>query len=255
MSLPNPVFPPLLTGHPVKASKRAFETAVDGVISGRFGAADFVWARDAARDAERLDCALVLEPDVDRVRSAEMVFVAMVAFGDSFGAIAPPEVGLTYRWPMTLCVNGARAGRVRAAISANDDDDGHPDWMVVGLSLDIRRSDRGGEPGQLPDVTDLAEEGCGELTRTELLESYSRHLLTWIHTWQTEGFRPVHDLLVFRAEGYRDPVTIEHAGKTREGRFIGLDDHGNLILETAAGTDMLDVQAAIETIGGDTTTV
>lgn len=251
VSLPDPEFPPLLTGHPVKAPERAFEAAIEGVASGRLGAADFVWARDAAR----LDCALVLEPDADRVRSAEMVFVAMVAFGDSFGAIAPPEVGLTYRWPMTLCVNGARAGRVRAAISAGDDENGHPDWMVVGLSLDIRRSERDQEPGQSPDVTDLVEEGCGEMTRTELLESYSRHLLTWIHTWQTEGFRPVHDLLVFRAEGYRDPVTIEHAGTTREGRFIGLDDHGNLILETQTGTHILDVQAAFETNGGDTTTV
>lgn len=244
MSLPDPVFPPLLTGHAVTAPDRAFETAVAGAARGSLGAADLVWARDTSR----LDCALVLEPDVDRARAAEMVFVAMVAFGDSFGAIAPPEIGLTYRWPMALCVNGARAGHVRAAMSAQDDADGHPHWMVVGLTLDIRRNHRDGEPGDAPDRTDLVEEGCAELTRTDLLESYARHLLTWIHTWQTDGFRPVHDLLLFRAEGYREPVRLEHAGEVQEGRFIGLDDRGNLLLETGEGTRMLDTLAAIESV-------
>jgi BirA family biotin operon repressor/biotin-[acetyl-CoA-carboxylase] ligase len=242
VSLRAPVFPPLLTGHAVRPPARPFDVAVDGARGGTLGAADIVWARDAAR----LDCALVLEPDVDRVRAAEMVFVALVAFGDSFGATAPPEVGLTYRWPATLCVNGARAGGVRAAISAQDDGEGHPHWMVVGLGLDIRRSRGAGEPGLAPDETDLVEEGCGDLTCTDLLESYSRHLLTWIHTWQTEGFRAVHDLLLFRSEGYREPVTIDFAGTVVEGRFVGLDDHGNLILETASGTRLLEVLDVID---------
>lgn len=243
MSLPDPEFPPLLTGHPVTAPDRPFQTAVDGVRRGTLGAGDLVWARDA----DRLDCALVLEPDVDRVRAAEMVFVAMVAFGDSFGAVAPPEVGLTCRWPMTLCVNGARVGGFRAAMAAEDDADGNPRWMVVGLTVDIRRRRAAAEPGNAPDVTDLAEEGCGDLTRTGMLDSYARHLLAWIHTWQTEGFRPVHDLLVFRAEGYREHVMIEFDGTTHEGRFAGLDEHGNLILETADGPRCLFVSEAIET--------
>lgn len=242
MTLPEPVFPPLLTGHPVKAPEHPFEVAIAGAASGALGAADLVWARDVSR----LDCALVLEPEVDRRRAAEMLFVAMVAFGDSFGAIAPPEVGLTYRWPTTICVNGARAGGVRAAMASSDDANGHPDWMVVGLTVEIRRSKRVAEPGLAPDITDLFEEGCVGLTRTELLDSFSRHLLAWIHTWETEGFGPVHELMLFRAEGHRQPVAVDLAGSRHEGRFVGLDDNGNLILETDEGTQMLDVRDAIE---------
>jgi len=243
MKLPDPVFPPLLTGHPVNAPDRPFDVAVAGAEGGTFGAGDLVWARDVSR----LDCALVLEPTVERRRAAEMPFVAMVAFGDSFGAIAPPEVGLTYRWPLTLCVNGARAGWVRAAMSDDDDANGHPRWMVVGLTLEIRRNKREAEPGREPDVTDLFEEGCGDLNRTELLDSYARHLLTWIHTWETEGFGPAHELMLFRAEGYREQVDVDHAGRRHDGRFAGLDDNGNMILETAEGTIMLDVLDAFET--------
>jgi BirA family transcriptional regulator, biotin operon repressor / biotin---[acetyl-CoA-carboxylase] ligase len=244
MSLPDPVLPPLLTGHPVMAPRRPFEVAVEGAETGALGAADLVWARDTSR----FDCALVLEPDVDRIRAAEALFVAMVAFGDSFGAIAPPEIALTYRWPMMLCVNGARAGTMRAAISADDGPDGCPRWMVLGLCVDIRRDRRAAEPGLAPDVTDLVEEGCGELNRTELIESYSRHLLTWIHSWQVDGFGPVHELLLFRSEGYREAVSLEHGGTIVTGRFAGLDDHGNLILETGQGIRLLDVAEAFETV-------
>jgi biotin-(acetyl-CoA carboxylase) ligase len=133
-------------------------------------------------------------------------------------------------------------------MAAEDGADGLPPWMVVGLSLDIRRKPGAAEPGEEPDVTDLHEEGCGELTRTELLESYSRHLLTWIHTWQTEGFGPIHEMLLFRAEGYREPIRLEFAGAVHEGRFAGLDDHGNLLLETGGETRLLDIGAVIETL-------
>jgi len=242
MSLPDPEFPPLLTGHPVRAPECPFESALAGVMQGKYGAADFLWARDTAR----LDCAVVLEPTVDRRRAAEMAFVAMVAFGDSFGAMAPPEVGLTYRWPFTLCVNGARVGHVRAAISAREDAAGHPDWMVVGLSVNLRRDRRDSEPGSTPDMTDLLEEGCGDLTRTALHESYARHLLTWIHAWDTEGFQGVHELLLFRYEGYREEVAVDIGGVVHDGRFVGLDDHGAMILETGEGTRLLDALEVIE---------
>jgi biotin-(acetyl-CoA carboxylase) ligase len=172
----------------------------------------------------------------------------MVAFGDSFGAIAPPEVGLTYRWPFVLCVNGAGAGAVRVAVSSSEDATGCPDWMVVGLAVDLRRRRKDAEPGADPGVTDLFEEGCGELTRTELLDSYARHLMAWIHTWETEGFGGVHEMLLFRAQGHREDVVVELAGSVHEGRFVGLDDHGSMILETREGTRLLDVLDAVEIV-------
>ena len=48
------------------------------------------------------------------------VFALMVAFGDAFGAIGPPEVGVFYRWPMGFVVNAALVGRARAALDGVD---------------------------------------------------------------------------------------------------------------------------------------
>ena len=102
MHMPDPTFPPLLTGHDVKGKPGPFETACAQAEAGEAGAGDVYWARDTAR----FDWACVLEPDVETARALQMHFTAMVALGDAFGAIAPPEVAFQYRWPGDLLVNG-----------------------------------------------------------------------------------------------------------------------------------------------------
>lgn len=230
-----------MTGHPVKAPLLPFPHACEEAAAGRLGAGDVVWARNL----DRLQLALVLEPDVERVRAREMLFVAMVALGDSLGALAPPEVAITWGWPRTVYVNGARLGALEMALSPGEDESGAPDWMVIGLDLPIRPDTRGPEPGLYLDRTTLADEGCIELDRSTLIESFCRHLLTWIHTWSEDGFKPVHEAWMFRANGRGEAIAIGYDGERLTGRFLGLDDHGNMLLNTAGGTALLEVETAL----------
>lgn len=242
MKLPDPTFPPLLTGHSVKAPERPFETACRGAASGDFGAGDLVWARNL----DTMLVAVVLEPDVDRAAAGEMLYVAMVAAGDSIGALAPPEVAITWDWPATLRANGGRIGGLRLAM-APQETDGVPDWMVVAIEVAIAPQGRIGEPGQDPDRTTLYDEGCGELDRTMLIESWSRHLLSWIDTWQQDGFKPVHDAWMFRASARNETVRVRKGQEEIEGTFIGLDDHGNMLLKRDSGTVLIETADALET--------
>ena len=96
------------------------------------------------------------------------------------------------------------AGEVRLAaprVAA----DAVPDWLVVGAELEIAGTARGAAGL----VAHLARRGGGaDITRTDVLRSLAAHFLTWLNTWQDEGFRPVHDQWLFRAEGREAPVTI-----------------------------------------------
>jgi len=240
MHLPEPTFPPLLAGHAVKRPVRPFARALEGARAGAFGAGDVVWSRDV----NRLECAIVLEPEVTRERAEEMLYVAMVAFGDALGAIAPPEVAVTYRWPQTILVNGGVAGHMPIVLSEETGADGAPAWLVVGAELVLRDDSKGIEPGLDPDRTTLYEEGCGEVTRTGLLESFCRHFLSWVHSWELEGFAPVHAMWLGRAHDREKPVEIDCGGKTLTGTFVGLDERGNLLLRTAAGMEMIPTAAA-----------
>ena len=89
--------------------------------------------------------------------------LSMLAFGDAFGAIAPPEVALHFRWPSTLLVNGGIAGAARIALGpenaeGSQQDAGNPKMLPkplvpipeCPLDFSIRVERVHGEAGQFP---------------------------------------------------------------------------------------------------------
>lgn len=231
MQQPDPTFPPLLRGIDIDGEPGAFERACADAADGGAVAGDIYWGRTA----DVCTLAVVLEPEVAAVRSLQMLFVLMVGLGDAFGSIAPPEVGMFYRWPLGLVINDALVGRMRAALPASAKPEDVPGRLVVGFDIRIRRTAHDVEPGHDLDRTTLEDEGCGDITRTALIESASRHFLVWVHTWNEDGFRPVHDAWLPRGEGYDKDVTVNHGGAEHKGRFVGIDDEGNMLLQPGEG--------------------
>ncbi len=224
-----PVFPPLLNGIAVQPGIDSASVAIAAVRKAEAGAGDLFWSQSE----DRLNMAVVLEPDVPFSRAAQVRHVLAVAFGDAFGAISPPEIAVHYRWPGDILVNGARAGGIRLDVPAGLSADDVPDWMVLSLDVAITLDLSVENPGELPDSTTLHEEGAGEVTRTMLIESVSRHFLTWIDGWMNEGFKGVHDNWLGRVFGSDEDVTFRHAGATVCGRVTGMDEDGNLLFAAA----------------------
>lgn len=215
-----PLLPPLLTGREVPADGDPLAAAAREAAGGA-DPGTFVFA---AAD-ELLRFAVTLAPEVPLERALQMAHALMIAVGDSIGALAPPEVAVEYRWPGTVLVNGADAGRVRLAASG-DDPAAIPDWLAVGLDLRLL-PDPTVEPGDRPGETALYEEGSGPIPPARLLESMSRHFLVWLRRWEEDGFRPLHDAWSARAE---PGMTVGGAA------FVGLDEDGRALLKDAGGT-------------------
>ena len=231
--LPDPTFPPLLTGHSVKAPVPAWDAALKSARAGDGGAGDIYWARNV----NHMEFALILEPEVSRGRCPEMLYLGMVAFSDALGSIAPPEVAVTFLWPNIILVNGAVVGTANLQISdaANAE---IPDWMVFGMKVAIKPQSGAAEPGEHLDTTCLHLEGCGDLDRTRLTESTTRHLVNWIYTWSEDGFKPVHLEWTGRYHRESKMGALQEAVKSREplaGTWIMLDEWGNAIVQKAAG--------------------
>lgn len=228
-----PLFPPLLSGRevaaggdPVLAAVRAADAGEDpGVIA--FGG-----------PGGRLRFAITLAPEVELDRAVQMGHALMIAVGDSIGALAPPEVAVEYRWPTTILVNGAVAGHALLCASGSDPR-AVPDWLVVGIDLRLTAEDSF-EPGERPSETSLYEEGSGPIPLSRLLESMSRHFLTWLRRWEEDGFRPLHDAWRARAE---PGMTVNGAG------FVGLDEDGRALLRDGDGTRAESLAAHLLAIG------
>ncbi|MDX1717642.1 MAG: biotin/lipoate--protein ligase family protein [Anderseniella sp.] len=243
--LEDPQFPPLLKGHAVAPGVAASACALEALRDGNAGAGDLFWSRSE----DRLNMAVVLEPDVALSKAAQMQHVMTVAFGDAFGAISPPEISVHVRWPGDILVNGAKAGEVVTFVSKAAAADDEPDWMVVSLDVAITLDLSVPNPGERMDSTTLHEEGAGEVDRTQLLESVSRHFLTWIDTWQHEGFRAVHDNWTGRLPDDGKPVTVRDGARDLTGEMTGLDEDGNLLFKTTdgqtAGLALLDAMQRV----------
>ena len=60
--------------------------------------------------AKVLDLAVVLGPEVPLRRAGQMLYALMIGVGDAIGALAPPEVVVTYQLPW-ICPSQSWSGR------------------------------------------------------------------------------------------------------------------------------------------------
>jgi biotin-(acetyl-CoA carboxylase) ligase len=167
-------------------------------------------ARDGAEDGfmlmvdrqDRCEAALVLRP-LDPVQPAlTLAYVGLLGLHDGLAAVVPAETPASIGWPDRLLVNAACVGGIRVAHGPLVEKQGMadvPDWLVLGITVQMSSGRGDDAPGTELDYTDLHEEGCGEVTVPRLVESFARHLLHWLDRWQEEGFEPVrravlHDL-------------------------------------------------------------
>ena len=228
-----PMFPPLMQGINA-AGADPFEAACSEAEQG-CDAGTILY--DVT--PERLSAAIVLAPEVALLDAAAMLPLTGVALQNALGALGPSELAVHLCWDGPIRVNGAVCGGLRAATDTADTG-AEPGWLVTGFELVFARPNVAG--GDTPDETDLMSEGCGDLTPTDLLESWSRHLLNWISRWEDEGMGPLHTEWAGLAYGMGKDGTF--LGKT--GHFLGLDEKLGLLLRTDGQTMLLPVTDLLE---------
>ena len=164
-------------------------------------------------DGALSDLALVLAPDRPRAACRAVLPLAMLTMADALTALGPPLKDVVFAWPDRLLVDGARVGRACLALAATGTADEVPDWAVIGVHVRLRLPPEAGEPGTMPEITALHEEGFGDLEASDIIESFARHFLHWTHRWMEEGTAPLaaafQRRLALPAGARVDPLTFD----------------------------------------------
>ncbi len=185
-----PVFGPVVR---LREAGDAMARAVS--MAPRHGAGTLVWA--SAYD--RIEAAVVLEPEWPLAASRPALLAALGALADACGALGPPEIPITFAWPDVFKVNGGSVGLARMAVPPGAREDAVPDWIVVGI--EARFAGREGEqPGTDPGRTTLLDEGYTDTDPTELTAAWARHLMAGLADWQARGFRVLAERYLARLE-------------------------------------------------------
>ena len=198
-------------------------------IAAEAGAGTLVWVRRF----DRVELAVVLEPDEPLVRARPALYAVMNAAADALQAHCPPERPLGFAWPDTVLLDGGTLGGARLAWPDGAREEETADWLVAGLVLRlvsplVRKVLGSGERAAHPlDVaatrgTSLEIEGFEMLDAAQLIGGFARHLMVQVDRWREGGFAPVAEQFLSRLPAQR-------------GVRYGLDANGDLLIGRSAG--------------------
>jgi biotin-(acetyl-CoA carboxylase) ligase len=165
--------------------------------------------------------AVVLEPE-EPLRTARRTFYAgCVALADALAARAPPEKPVELIWPGEVWVDGGLVGGARLGWPNGAPENEPPAWLVFGAMIrTVALGD--GEPGLFPLSAALEEEGFDDAGSEQLVESFARHFMVAVNSWQENGFESV-------ARSYLDRLRRE-ASVRRD-----IDETGDLLVRRVDG--------------------
>lgn len=215
----DPTFPPLLSGEKVSRDVDPFIKAVGASMMGCDPGTVFY-----AEDTNTLSAAITLAPEVPLKESVSVIHAVMLSLADSLGALGPPELAVHFVWPSQLKINAARCGELQFKASTTQPDE-IPEWLVIGLRVPFVRPESL-EAGSDPSQTWLYEEGCIELTVPQIIESWSRHTLVWLNTFEDAGYQAIQDHWRAKCDSIGSDITYP-----AEGTFVGTDGQGSLLLK------------------------
>ena len=106
-----PLLPPILTPVAVPDKIDVFNKAIAKARNSEAGTVFY------SESTEFVELAVVLNPEVKKIKCNQMFYVMMVAAGDSIGSLAPPEVVVSYSYPGLIFLNQGEAGLVKIEVS------------------------------------------------------------------------------------------------------------------------------------------
>ena len=169
-----------------------------------------------------LYCSVLLRPPGEAADIGRYSFVAANAMYDTVRQCLP-VADITLKWPNDVLVEGEKIGGILLEAAG--------EALVVGIGLNILHHP---EEGLYPSTSLLAA-GSNLKSPDEILEKLLLNLGHWAGVLEQEGFAPVRaDWLKHAQKG---PLKVRLPKGTIEGEFVGLDDHGRLLLHLADGSE------------------
>ncbi|MEE8188855.1 MAG: biotin--[acetyl-CoA-carboxylase] ligase [Kiloniellales bacterium] len=173
---------------------------------------------------------LVLRPDCAAAEAAQLGFVAALALGEAIGSVAPPLIEVKYKWPNDVLLNERKVAGI--LLESQTAPGGELDFMILGVGVNLASFPR---DSRFP-ATSLHFEGTPtEVGEVELLDAFSRYLLSWINRWLDDGFAPVRHAWRNHAFRLGEEIEVRLPKETLTGTFKDLDESGALLLDLPGG--------------------
>jgi len=185
--------------------------------------------RNWASPPGNLFLSVLVRPRCSPAEAARLSFLTAVALAEAIELAAPVlRPHISCKWPNDVLVDGAKIAGI--LLESRTAPDGALAWVVIGIGVNLAHF-----PPDVPyAATALAAHGV-----TVAPDDFAGWLLArlgyWYNRWQAEGFAPVRDAWLGRAQGIGRAVVVRLPDSELHGRFVALDETGALLLELPDG--------------------
>jgi BirA family transcriptional regulator, biotin operon repressor / biotin---[acetyl-CoA-carboxylase] ligase len=185
--------------------------------------------REWASKAGNLSATLLMRPECDAQKGAELSFVSALAISDVLTALSPIQP-IELKWPNDVLLGGKKISGILLESSASSS--GMLDWVSIGCGVNLEF-----HPENTPfPATSLKAASIPAPSTVVFLEALSVAFLKRCRTWQNDGFEPIRVAWLSRARGKGEAIEARLAKETVQGTFIDLDERGALVLQLTDGT-------------------
>jgi BirA family biotin operon repressor/biotin-[acetyl-CoA-carboxylase] ligase len=169
-----------------------------------------------------LYASFVLRPAVKPAQAGEFGFGVAVAVAEAAEALAPGRTAKC-KWPNDVLVDGRKLAGVLLESRGTPET---LDWLIAGIGLNVAEAP---EKTAWPATSLVALASAASVDVA--LEALAGRLDHWYRRWRGEGFASLREAWLARAHALGERLKIRRNGDEREGRFVGLDAGGSLLLD------------------------
>jgi BirA family biotin operon repressor/biotin-[acetyl-CoA-carboxylase] ligase len=173
-----------------------------------------------------LHVSFVLRPPVKPAVAGEFGFGIAVAVAETIERLAH-GVDAKCKWPNDVLAGGHKVAGILLESRGTPET---LDWLIAGIGLNVAEAP---EKTAWPATSLAALRADTPVERA--LETLARRFDHWYRHWLADGFAPLRQAWLARAHALGETLKIRRNGDEREGKFVGLDPSGALVLEHAGG--------------------
>lgn len=187
---------------------------------------------------------LVLRPSLVPELAPQLALVAGVA---TVEAVADWVPRATLKWPNDVLIDGRKVAGLLAEMGMEGDRLAHV-IVGIGVNLNLRIDEL---PAELRDKAgSLYAAGGVPIDRVGFIDRLLTRLQERYDLFLRQGFTALRSLWEARTEVIGRLVCIDDAQRRYEGRVVGLDDDGALLLRDAGGRESRVVAGDVTVVGG-----
>ena len=191
------------------------------------------YSRKWASPRGNLYASYIFRPTLLPRHAAQIGYVAAVSVYDTVAALTAKPSAVACKWPNDVLVGGEKIAGIlpESSIGAN----GSLEWVVLGIGLNIVSA----PADTMRPATSLAVHGPAPLGPEEVLAALTHALDGWVARWLGDGFGCICEAWLERAGPVGSEIRVVLPDRSVAGRFGGIDREGALILDTAAGQEIV----------------